>query len=900
MSCNIISASHASINGSSDAYGGYIVSASYMPSTINGYNKASVVLAGTTSTPAGNDEASIGIAGLELNMRVGSITDSARAGSVSTTTIHYYDNSQILDNTHVLLKEEVAEGLGAIGDKYGPRPDLKSLNSLGLIVPASDTSFVKLRDFYGAYEAAGFNVDNIISSAPGKTIYTADQFMDAFGDILGDSFSIADGKMDFQGTLRQVIGQMCDTFGMVAYWDPETDTVVSSLIGQGNSTTSSDSQCTVIGSSTTSDYTASRAQGVSATFLTSNDGESQSSSGGNMSRFMKATLLQPKLKMKLNACGGEKIELNIFDEDGNTDEDIAKAMTAAQDARIYSMYVLQSVLGGDRDFSLSYPLEMKVSGKNNKKSMISEDLSEMITLKSPAGNEFLRKYYKCQLDHVYLVDAPFSADPDQKSELEKTLINASDSWNKNMGSSPFSIAGFFDDVNLFTNGGFLFADKDARSSILGEGLNLTGGGDLLRKLLEVLPQFLNKFYVLKSANAQRSAQTTARNYGYYITASSSTVGQNGIFEKGWTTLPLNPWAPLSNIEGSKDLQDLAQVLYGIYGSQEMCGEDPLSQFTVIDFIYALEHDKLEELFSGNTTEAQAETAAQAANLFDQNHTMYLGSQDGVGANVPGMGSTTVTCFTDSEIQEIEIPSDVVVATEKIGLLSLGKDTIFKDAIEVFDIGVMSTQHNIHPQIEPIGLVAPQSRSEVKFWFNVEGNSSSINSGPGQAFIGAGSLPPAGAWKSEMKIGLSVNAADLAEGAGINQSYLADTYDEGFTYSRQNIGIMAGALGDKVAQATWIDDAVGSSTSTTYLLIGDEMPDIPSVGEGLDSLSITTAGGKTELTITVGNANQIRARATLRDLKASSSHHQHSHTMMLPNVLNSAPNTKIQSIANGNL
>ena len=108
---------------------------------------------------------------------------------------------------------------------------------------------------------------------------------------------------------------------------------------------------------------------------------------------------------------------------------------------------------------------------------------------------------------------------------------------------------------------------------------------------------------------------------------------------------------------------------------------------------------------------------------------------------------------------------------------------------------MSTQHNIHPQIEAAGLIAPPSnkRSEAKFWFNVAGNSSWINSGPGQAFLGAGSLPPAGAWKSEMKLGLSVNAADLAEGAGINQSYLADTYDEGFTYSRQNIGTMASAL-----------------------------------------------------------------------------------------------------------
>ena len=164
-----------------------------------------------------------------------------------------------------------------------------------------------MREFYAGIEAAGFNVDDIITSAPGKTIYDTEQFMDAFGEILGDSFSIPDGaKMDFQGPLRQVIGQMCNTFGMVAYWDPETDTVVTSAIGATNSTASSNNNCTIIGSSTTSDYTASRAQGAHGTFSTSNDGESQSSSGGNMSRYFLATLLEPTLKMRVNACGGEK------------------------------------------------------------------------------------------------------------------------------------------------------------------------------------------------------------------------------------------------------------------------------------------------------------------------------------------------------------------------------------------------------------------------------------------------------------------------------------------------------------------------------------------------------------------------------------------------------------------
>lgn len=892
MSCKIISASHASINGSSDVYGGSIVSASYNPSTINGYNRASVVIAGATSTPAGNDKAQVGIAGLSLNMRVGSVTETTRAGSVSTSTIHYYDNSQILDNTHVLLKEEVAEGLGGIGDKYGPRPDLKMLNDLGLIVPASDTAFVKLRDFYANYQAAGFNVDSIIASAPGKTIYTAGQFMGAFGHLLGNSFSFPAGaKVDFQGTLREVIGQMCDTFGMVAYWDPETDQVVTAPIGGGQSSGGSNNDCTIIGSSTTTDYTGSRSQGASVTFSTSNDGESQSSSGGNMSRYFVAKLLTPSLKMKATACGNEKIELNIFDKNGNTDPDIAKAISAAQNAKVYAMYALQSVLGEDGDKRLAFPLTMKIKGQDNQEQTITEDLGDMLPLTLKEGNNFLKKYYKCQLEDVYLVEAP----EDEKTHLARTIDNQKKGWNENQGSSPYSVAGFFDG-SKFTNGGFLFADKNVESSILGEGLNLTGDGDILRKLLEVIPKFVNSVYVVKSANAKRSAATSAKNYGYYITSNATAGGQSPKPEGGYQMIDMDPWVPLSEC-GNTLIRELAKVCFAIHGTQKTCGPNPLSEFTTIDFIYALEHDKLEQLFGGNAAAAQQQTTAQALAQGGQGHLMYL-MMPTAGVSPPDLGPTTTICFNDADIEEISTPSFVVSASQKIGRVSFGSDTILRDAVEAYDIGVISDSHNIHGAIPETELTS-EAPSRIPLWFNVEGNSSWIESGPGQAFLGAGSLPPGGAWKSQMKIGLSVNAADLAEGAGINQSYLADTYDEGFTYSRQNLGIMADALKSKVANATWIDDEVGSSTSTTYLLVDDKMPNIPSVADGLDSLSITNTAGKTELTVTEGNANAIRARATLRDLKASSSHHQHSHTMMLPNVLNSAPNTKIQNIANGN-
>ena len=110
----------------------------------------------------------------------------------------------------------------------------------------------------------------------------------------------------------------------------------------------------------------------------------------------------------------------------------------------------------------------------------------------------------------------------------------------------------------------------------------------------------------------------------------------------------------------------------------------------------------------------------------------------------------------------------------------------------------------------------------------------------------------------MDTNVSVNATDIAFANGIAQSYLASEYDEGFIYSKRNIALMSKLLQNKVSAHAWLDDVAGTSTTTTYLLEDNNMPPIPGVGEGLDSLSITNQGGKTELTITYGNAAAIRA------------------------------------------
>ena len=898
MTCNIIRASHASINGSTSAYGGGIVSASYSPSTINGYNRASVTLAGATSTPGGGDSASIGIAGLNLNMKVGSVTESARAGSVSMTTINYYDNSQALDNEFVLLREEVAEGLGAIGDKYGPRPDVNIVNDLGLIVPASDTVFVKLRDFYAGAAAAGFNIDGIIANAPGKTVYKGSDFMDAFGGVLGAGFDIpGDAVMDFQGSLREVIGQMCNEFGMIAYWDPEKDEVVTAPI-TAPSKGSSSKDCTIIATSSTSDYTGSRAQGACGTFQTSNPGESQSSSGGNMSRYFPAKLLKPTLKLREGVCGGNLKEIALFDRNGAIDPDIAKAITASQDAKVFAMYVVQSVLSYYSDLP-NVEIKKKLDGKDNAQDEIIGNISQWTQdfIGQGGGNKFLADYYKCAFEdgNVFLSAGCDGGNDDIEKAL-KNLAKEPDGWNGKPGEVPSSIGGPFH--REFQNGSFIFVKKNLESSVFGKSLTLTGQGDLLRKFLNVISKFVNQVYVVKSDNPKRSATAGGKNYGYYITSNATVGGQSPQAESGFTFISMDPWAPISDC-GNSYIQELVTVMLAIYGNPNTCTKNPFQDKAIIDFIYALEKDQLERFFGGGAAQAQAQNQQQAMAQGGQGHIMYLMVKEPGNSIEPEFTPERYLCFDPSKVSEVSTPSDAVVASEQIGAISIPAKSNLGLLNEEYDIGVITQQpqYILHDMLTEASIDSRAPR-KIPLWFNVEGNSSSLDSGPGHAFLGAGSLPPAGAWKSSMNFGVSVNATDIAYNNGINQSYLADTYDEGFTYSRENIGLMSQLLINKINASTWIDNSVGSSTSTTYLLVDDKMPSIPSPADGLDSLSISSQGGQTELTVTVGNANFIRALGTLRDLKAKNSHLQHSHSLMLPSVLNSAPNTKLQNIANG--
>lgn len=879
MSCNIISANHASINGSNTIYGGGIASVSYAPSTINGYNKATVKIVNATSSPGANNSANINIAGLSLNMRVGSYTETVGVGSVSSTTINYYDNSQILDNSHVLLKEEVPAGLGAIGKKFGPRPDLESLRQLGLIIPASDTVFADLRGYYGAIGAG--NVDALVASAPGKTVYTMGEFMGAFGAALGPGvdFGVGDGvKVDFRGTLREVLVQMCNAFGAVAYWDPESDTVTTAPIGAPPPPIQPPSAgCTIITSSTTQDFTGSRAQGACGVFQSSNDGESFRSSGGKMKRFMKAKLLKPTLSIRVNGCGGGNMDLALFDDQGNVDPDIGKAMAVASNPKVYAMYALESGITFGQAPGVGVNIQYNGDNPVNNQNV-------QVGLAPAAGiggqNAFLNSYYQCLLSDVFAVNLG--------GEAAKEAGNQK--WNNNPGSSPHSIVGDYRN-GTFERGCFLLVKKGIDNPIIGDDLNLAGEGDILRQYLQVLPNFINRMYVLKATGA-RSAVGGGQRYGYYITSRGSGERE---FGEGWETKKVNPWSSIQDC-GDQFIIDLARAMFSMHAGRVRCqagGRGPLSEITVIDFINALENDTVAGLMGGG-----GGPQVQDDEGLDQ--VMYIGLRGSPPANPTDLAGITQECFRQNQISEVRTLAPAVRAAELIGQVSFEKDSGGELAgiAEKYGIGVLNTVTNVGPNVIPITNLGSNPKDTVKIDFDVEGVASSLSSGPGHVMLGAGQLPPGGAWKSKMDTNVSVNATDIAFANGIAQSYLASEYDEGFIYSKRNIALMSKLLQNKVSAHAWLDDVAGTSTTTTYLLEDNNMPPIPGVGEGLDSLSITNQGGKTELTITYGNAAAIRARATLRDMHATNSHLQHSQSFVIPNALNLAPNTNLENIANG--
>ena len=925
--CNIIDGQFASINGSTTYCGGNIISASYSPSLINGFNRATVTVAGATSTPGGGEGASLSIGDLELDMQVGGSSSQTRVGSYSTMTVNLYDRSNdYLDHSFIFLKEEVPnEGApNILGRKRGPSPDLNILKNVEIITPASDTVFVDIRKFYEDYNTfrlgngkTEIELDALIQDAPGKTLYfwdgnpdeVGDTLKEALGDVLDEDTELPEGPYDFQGTFREVISQICNVGGLIAWWDPEKNVV--KIEAPSKTATLDTDDCRVIATSSSSDYTTTRAQGAVGTFTSSFPGETQSSAGGEMSRFFKASLLSPTFKVR-KFCGSDELTpLNAVqvDENGNAQAngDIALAMGAAEDSKIFAMYALQSALSMQQDDIPKVDSSAPLPGQNNAKDAETLKLNDFEKRdKLFTANKFLANFY-LEAENDDCKSKVFAVEPRTKTDLYDHIQHiAEESWTK-WTAPPLNLIGPWSGER-FENGILFLHRFRTFGSILGDNSELTGDGDILRQYLLAIKNFYGKYYVVRESGGLRSVRTPSRNYGYYVTSNAAAGGQSPQAPAGFSLVQINPFVKLGDC-GNTIITDLAKALLTMYTDKANCdSSDLFGDKTVVDFIYALDKNNLEQFFQGGgANEAEKENANDVAVKQSQEYIMYLITPEGSsGVQQEAFKSTTEQCWDYNTIFEKTVPSKAVSLTKKIGQITIQKNT--SDSPSPLDVLLTErswilnyiTTESIGDLI-PAASIAVRSPRTLPIWFKVSGNSSSITQGSSEVFLSALSLPPEGTWQSSINFGISVNAGDIATDNGMSQTYLATEYDEGFTYSRANIGAMAGLLQDKIAGSTWADTTVGSSESVTYLLVGeDKMPEIPKPGEGLDSIDIRTNNGRTELTVTVGNKNLMLARAALRDLKSQNSHLMHGFMSMMPNVLNQAPNTRLLNIAQGNI
>lgn len=933
MSCLIKDPSYFTANGSCSLYGGGIVSVSFSPSLLNGQNRASVTVAGKgMSTPAQGDGVTLGIlGGAEMDMIVGSYSTSNSANSISQLTVNLYDRShQFLDNSFVFLKEEVPQALAAqnvaiLGRKKGPRPDTDTLYKIGVISPSSDTMFVDIRDFYEGYQNFRspitppiLDMDKLVQEAPGKTLYFVHNdpnggttLSEAYGNLIDGLGSVPNGPFDFTGPLRDVIIQICDELGYVASWDMAQNKVkiepaIDITKGKDAIEKIKDS-CYLLSSSSTSDFTVTRAQGAFGSVTSSFPGEDQDQSGGSMRRYMLAKKINPDFHIR-EFCGSKKLIPISFKDN----VDLQKAITASKHPEVYAMYALQTMLA-KKDFPLpveSY--EAPLYGADNATNKTERKLENFKAVEGKYSiNEMLAKYYgsnakeACQ-GKVWAVETTNPASQESK-ELDKSVGKMSETKPMDPPFSLDSCGPWVEGECKFADGTVFLHKKDAFQSIMDTGGDLEGEGDILRKYLHAISNFQDMFYVIKEQSGLRSVRTLSKNYGYYVTSSAGSLGADPDSYEGFQPQSVNPFAPIYECDIS-ELVELAKACCAMYLNQG-CTDDFLSENTIVDFIWALEKNKLQDFFQGKGRFAQKQNIANQLKAKNQEVQMFLLIKNKQTIQDPIFQKITKTCFNGLETFNVESEGPAKKLAEKLGTISVeGKVTPLNQLKEVYnlmwivngkDAGGRVTSNDMNSLLTPFEL--RDTPNTVKMWYDVKGSSASAAFGIGQFQLSAAAGPPSNSntWKSSIN-SVNVNAADIARANGINQTYLADSTNDVFTFSRFNLGIMGPVLDAKIASSTWIEDDVGHADSVTFIVNEDIDVDIPGPEDGLDGLDLRGSDGRIEATITVGNANLLRSKAALRDLKAKNSHLLHGYMNVIPNAVQSSPNTKFINISKGNV
>ena len=636
MSCNIKILKGITLNGSKRIYGGALQSFSMSMGGLSSQIRATASLVADSglTTPANGDDVTVNIGGANLKMQVGGYNFKSSAAGATTLTLNLFDTSnRFLDNFHITLAEEDAQdgvapnNVAVLGRKFGPLPEA-ALAPRGVVSATPDTKFGDLRAFYEKEmpscpeetdEARKQRVDDGVRGAAGKTLYTGADLAKACGNTVAFSptFNASRNDLfDFRGTQREVLVQYANAVGAQTYWDMETEEV--RIVANSSSSAGFaklaviGASCEVISASESVDYTNTLGKGAIGQVTSSFQGENQSSSGREMSRFLTAVALDPVYKY--SKCKNKK---NAVLEDLTFNKDVLKAIQAAVNPKIYAAYALQAGVAGV-DMGAVHPLvckkiaeqckELTWTTKNEAKKVVKKtretnqaEWEVMLPLDDKPGysaNKFLEEYYKgddqnectAQLAIVKLADLPEAGDddpavmiaseanamaegknfngPGKAPQDTKKDAQTPSGWNTNQGADPYKSLGRFAG-GKFEEGKIMIQYNPFFDSIVGPG-GLQGENDVLRQYLLAIQKFKNRFYVIKKDGLKKSdgcdvqsIGVQGKSYGYYL--SSDSQGSPLSFEamEGYKVVGLNPFTPLGECSCG-ELVALAQTLAMMY------------------------------------------------------------------------------------------------------------------------------------------------------------------------------------------------------------------------------------------------------------------------------------------------------------------------------------------------
>ena len=952
MSCTIIDPAIIKINGGTSICGGVMSKVSLNFALLAGATTASVTVVQDGATqltpPVTGDEFTLDIIGMNLKFIAKGFSMQDSAGAATSLTLNLSDMSHVfLDQNYIALKEEFPNWqsfphVDVIGTKIATFPYVEASAGNATLTLNRDTKWGDIRTFYNDIEKAlrefkdsdgnsyglrltQADIDYQVNAANGKTLwntnvdpYGSDTLASVMEDvIIGD---LPDGEFDFSGTYRSVLLQLANTLGLVAYWDCEENkaAIPDSFDTEGGlaKLDALSSSCEVIATDEKSDFSTSMSVGAVGSFSSAGPGENQENTqGGKMKKYYSAKLLNPTFyytpcKDVGNANAMLKLDLK--------DPDTLTAMAASFDDEVYSMYALQSVLHQQsaptekdlKDTLQEVPLQGRQNIIANLNTKWADGVKEEPFAALYTRNVLLSTFYTGGEE-----EAEDAEPADNKclgiinpfqfefgSNLQEAVKAKAKTWNDDEDQAPYSVGGEWLGTT-FLNGVMFLKGPSALQSILKPEGGLATGTDVFQQYLAAIASFNKRYYVVREQSGLRSTfNKLGADYGFYVSAENA---QSFTPPAGYGNKPVNPYISVSDC-GIDEIKTLFLALSSMCNNNGGCMTPKMEGVSFIDFINVLYKNNIKAFFSNPQNfnlSPVVETAEEAANETGPKFLMHLLVAEETTDYKSIFSPTKVTCWDIQDgINTFDITHKAKDIAEKITTLKLkGKNeaaNVFSSLEEnkVF----MITDEDIGKQISPLELPESAPR-KLKLWYDVESSAGSLSAGPGQFFICGANIPPKDkeVWTGTVNFGLSINAADVSQQNELISEWEAKAAEEGSPYSRANQVTMATALGTKLGTSARTDKAPAYSRSITIIL-GENTSglELPSPGEGLEALSISTAGGKVTITMTVGNSFERAQKKQMFQLMASNSHLQHVSNTQVPDTFTSQASPRFAQIAKG--